>query len=169
MQAPTSTVQQQPEHQHAATDGSARGRIPPPARTRTQPAHALCIERAGFFDQRCRRPFGAGMGTAVAAYVRRKRGVLEQGERLLLQLAKALVELCVRERCRRGPRLAGPRAAQAERRAVVTGRRAARSAGNNPPTRPMPSAHFRPVHSNSGDTLNLNTTWLKLLPRVDTL
>jgi hypothetical protein len=49
------------------------------------------------------------------------------------------------------------------------GSRAARRAGNRPPTRPMPSAHFRPLHSSSGDTWNLNTTALKLLPMVDTL
>lgn len=55
------------------------------------------------------------------------------------------------------------------RKAVVIGSRAARSAGNSPPTRPMPSAHFSPLHNSSGDTLNWNTTWLKLLPRVDTL
>ena len=55
------------------------------------------------------------------------------------------------------------------RNAVVIGRRAARSAGNRPPTRPMPSAHLRPFHNSSGVTLNWNTTWLKLLPRVETL
>lgn len=55
------------------------------------------------------------------------------------------------------------------RRAVVIGSRAARSAGNSPPTRPMPSAHFSPLHSSAGETLNWNTTWLKLLPSVDTL
>ncbi len=58
---------------------------------------------------------------------------------------------------------------QVSRNAVVIGNRAARSAGNKPPTRPMPSAHFKPVHSSSGDTWNLNTTALKLLPIVDTL
>ena len=61
------------------------------------------------------------------------------------------------------------RDAQVSRNAVVIGKRAARSAGNRPPTRPMPSAHFSPVHSSSGDTWNLNTTALKLLPMVDTL
>lgn len=55
------------------------------------------------------------------------------------------------------------------RKAVVIGSRAARSAGNSPPTRPMPSAHFSPLHSSAGETLNWNTTWLKLLPSVDTL
>lgn len=47
------------------------------------------------------------------------------------------------------------------RRAVVIGSRAARSAGNSPPTTPMPSAHFSPLHSSAGETLNWNTTWLK--------
>ena len=62
-----------------------------------------------------------------------------------------------------------PDSNQVARSAVVTGSRAARKAGNRPPTRPMPSAHFRPLHSSSGETLNWNTTWLKLLPSVDTL
>lgn len=68
-------------------------------------------------------------------------------------------------------RLAGAlrRAGYSARRAVVIGSRAARSAGNSPPTRPMPSAHFSPLHSSAGETLNWNTTWLKLLPSVDTL
>ncbi len=39
------------------------------------------------------------------------------------------------------------------RNAVVTGNRAARTAGNNPPTKPIASAHFKPCQSNSGDTL----------------
>ncbi len=60
-------------------------------------------------------------------------------------------------------------ARQVSRRAVVIGSRAARNAGNRPPTRPMPSAHFSPLHSSSGETWNLNTTALKLLPMVDTL
>ena len=55
------------------------------------------------------------------------------------------------------------------RSAAVTGKRAARKAGNRPPIRPMPSAHFRPVHNNSGETLNWNTTWLKFAPKVATL
>src|SRR3546814_20935218 len=33
----------------------------------------------------------------------------------------------------------------------------------------MPSAHFSPVHNSSGETRNWNTTWLKLLPSVDTV
>lgn len=66
-------------------------------------------------------------------------------------------------------RVVSLRDAQVSRSAVVIGNRAARSAGNRPPTRPMPSAHFRPVHSSSGDTWNLNTTALKLLPMVETL
>ena len=55
---------------------------------------------------------------------------------------------------------------QAARNASVTGSRAARSAGNKPPTKPMPSAHFKPLHSSSGETLNWNTTWLKFAPSV---
>ena len=58
---------------------------------------------------------------------------------------------------------------QVARKASVTGRRAARRAGNRPPIRPMPNAHFSPVHSSSGETLNWNTTWLKLEPSVATL
>src|SRR3546814_2412759 len=41
----------------------------------------------------------------------------------------------------------------ASRRAVVTCWVAARRAGNRPPTKPIASAHFRPVHSTSGETL----------------
>ena len=41
---------------------------------------------------------------------------------------------------------------QSSRSAVVTGRRAARTAGNKPPMNPIASAHFRPVHSSSGVT-----------------
>jgi len=58
---------------------------------------------------------------------------------------------------------------QAARNASVTGSRAARRAGNRPPMRPMPSAHFRPFHSRSGETLNWNITWLKLELSVDTV
>ena len=57
----------------------------------------------------------------------------------------------------------------AARRASVTGSRAARSAGNRPPTRPMPSAHLMPFHSSSGDTLNWNITWLKFELSVETV
>src|SRR6185437_15936575 len=53
------------------------------------------------------------------------------------------------------------------RNAVVTGKRAARTAGNRPPMKPIASAHLMPVHSSSGVTRNWNTTWLKLLPTVD--
>jgi len=60
-------------------------------------------------------------------------------------------------------------AGQAARNASVTGRRAARNAGNSPPTSPMPSAHLSPFHSNSGDTLNWNITWLKFELSVDTV
>jgi hypothetical protein len=62
-----------------------------------------------------------------------------------------------------------PRDHHPARSASVTGRRAARNAGNNPPTSPMPRAHFRPVHSSSGVTWNWNTTWLKLPLSVATL
>src|SRR4051794_18340572 len=68
-----------------------------------------------------------------------------------------------------GGRLCDCRSDQVSRSAVVIGSRAARSAGNKPPTRPIPSAHFKPLHNNGGDTLNWNTTWLKLLPSVDTV
>src|SRR3546814_9913704 len=47
----------------------------------------------------------------------------------------------------------------ASRRAVVTGWVAARRAGNRPPTKPIASAHFRPVHSTSGETLNAHVSW----------
>ena len=57
----------------------------------------------------------------------------------------------------------------AARSASVTGTRAARSAGNKPPMRPIPSAHFKPLHSSAGVTWNWNTTWLKLPLRVATL
>jgi hypothetical protein len=33
----------------------------------------------------------------------------------------------------------------------------------------MPNAHFKPLHSSSGETWNLNITALELLPMVDTL
>ncbi len=58
---------------------------------------------------------------------------------------------------------------QVARNASVTGSRAARSAGNNPPIKPMPNAHFKPLHKSSGETLNWNTTWLKFAPNVATL
>ena len=61
------------------------------------------------------------------------------------------------------------REVHAARRASVTGSLAARSAGNSPPTRPMPSAHLSPFQSSSGETLNWNMTWLKFEPSVDTL
>ena len=45
------------------------------------------------------------------------------------------------------------------RNAVVTGNRAARSAGNRPPMKPIASAHFRPVHSSAGETAKSNVSW----------
>lgn len=56
---------------------------------------------------------------------------------------------------------------QSSRNAVVTGTRAARNAGNNPPMNPMASAHLIPVHKSSGLTWKRKTTWLKLAPRVE--
>lgn len=46
------------------------------------------------------------------------------------------------------------------RKAVLTGNLAARAAGNNPPMKPMASAHLRPVHSRPGVTANSKTTWV---------
>jgi len=48
---------------------------------------------------------------------------------------------------------------QSSRNAVVTGNRAARSAGYKPPMKPIASAHLRPVHSTGGATLNSNVSW----------
>jgi hypothetical protein len=53
------------------------------------------------------------------------------------------------------------------RNPTVTGMRAARTAGNRPPMNPIANAHFSPFHSNKGETLKANTTWLKFEPRVD--
>src|SRR5690348_6142479 len=61
----------------------------------------------------------------------------------------------------------GLREAYNSRNAAVTGKRAARTAGNRPPTKPIASAHLMPVHNSSGVTRNWNTTWLKLPPTVD--
>jgi hypothetical protein len=47
-----------------------------------------------------------------------------------------------------------PASAQSSRSAALTGMRAARTAGNRPPTKPIASAHFRPVQSSSGVTRN---------------
>ena len=58
---------------------------------------------------------------------------------------------------------------QSSRSAVVTGNLAARNAGNNPPMNPIASAHFNPLHTSAGDTLNAKTTWLKFAPSVDTV
>jgi hypothetical protein len=55
------------------------------------------------------------------------------------------------------------------RNAVVTGKRAARSAGNSPPMNPIASAHLSPLPTSAGETLNANTTWLKFAPSVDTV
>ena len=57
---------------------------------------------------------------------------------------------------------------QDSRNAVVTGSRIARTAGNNPPMKPIASAHFRPAHISAGVTWNSNATWLKPLS-VETL
>ena len=51
--------------------------------------------------------------------------------------------------------------------AVVTGNRAARTAGNRPPTKPMASAHFIPVHSSCGETLNWKVSWPTPPPSVE--
>lgn len=42
---------------------------------------------------------------------------------------------------------------------TAIGIRAARTAGNKPPTRPMVNAHVRPSHSSAGDTSKANTIW----------
>src|SRR5690606_22211430 len=148
-------------------DAGKRHRDRPPAPSPRPPpeaAHALLVERPGLGDQRRRFRFRLCVRQLRLRGVRlgAQRGVLINVERALLQLVQQRVEPGVRKR-------GGLAFRHASRRAVVTGRRAARRAGNRPPTRPMPSAHFSPVHSSSGETLNWNTTWLKLLPRVLTL
>jgi hypothetical protein len=50
------------------------------------------------------------------------------------------------------------RVTYSSRNPTVTGIRAARTAGNKPPTKPMASAHLSPSHSKAGETLNANTT-----------
>jgi lysyl endopeptidase len=50
------------------------------------------------------------------------------------------------------------RATYSSRNPTVTGIRAARTAGNKPPTKPMASAHLSPPHSKAGETLKANTT-----------
>lgn len=52
------------------------------------------------------------------------------------------------------------------RKPAVTPTRAARSAGREPPMKPIASAHFNPLHISNGDTLKENTTWLKFMPSV---
>ena len=47
------------------------------------------------------------------------------------------------------------------RNAEGIGRRAARKAGNSPPTKPMIRAYDRPMISSCGVTWNANATWLK--------
>ena len=70
---------------------------------------------------------------------------------------------------RRSTRRTPTRPNHNSRNAVVTGNLAARSAGNSPPRKPIASAHLRPLHTSAGDTLKSKTTWLKLLPSVDTV
>lgn len=50
------------------------------------------------------------------------------------------------------------RVTYSSRNPAVTGIRAARTAGNKPPTKPMASAHLSPPHSKAGETLKANTT-----------
>ena len=50
------------------------------------------------------------------------------------------------------------RSAYSSSRPLVTGTRAARTAGNKPPTNPKTNAHFRPFTNNRGETLKANTT-----------
>ena len=50
------------------------------------------------------------------------------------------------------------RVTYSSRNPTVTGIRAARTAGNKPPTNPMASAHLSPPHSKTGETLKANTT-----------
>jgi hypothetical protein len=45
--------------------------------------------------------------------------------------------------------------------------RAARMAGNSPPTSPTSSASAMPCATNIGLSRKLNTTWVKLAPGVD--
>src|SRR3546814_1961622 len=81
-----------------------------------------------------------------------QRRVLVDVERTPLQLVQQRVEPGVGKRGRIAVH-------HASRSAVVTGCVAARRAGNRPPTKPIASAHFRPVHSTSGETLNANVSW----------
>jgi hypothetical protein len=50
------------------------------------------------------------------------------------------------------------RVSYSSRKPTVTGMRAARTAGNKPPIKPIASAHVSPLHSKAGETLNANTT-----------
>ena len=50
------------------------------------------------------------------------------------------------------------RVAYSSRNPTVTGSRAARTAGNKPPMKPMASAHWSPPHSSAGVTLKAKTT-----------
>src|SRR3546814_18844775 len=79
---------------------------------------------------------------------------------LLLQVVQQRVEPGVGKRGRIAVH-------HASRRAVVTGWVAARRAGNRPPTKPTASAHFRPVHSPSGETLNATVSWPRPEERRD--
>jgi hypothetical protein len=50
------------------------------------------------------------------------------------------------------------RVGYSSRKPTVTGMRAARTAGNKPPIKPIASAHVSPLHNKAGETLNANTT-----------
>lgn len=67
----------------------------------------------------------------------------------------------VRDDCRLASAILTLHAFHNSRNAVVTGSRAARIAGNRPPTKPIASAHFRPIQIRSGPTRNLNINWVK--------
>ena len=52
---------------------------------------------------------------------------------------------------------------------LVTGSRAARTAGKRPPTKPIASAHFNPAQSRLGRDVKLKATWAKPPAMVETL
>src|SRR5579875_253058 len=101
-------------------------------------------------------PFGRGAGVRV----RRLRKV---GDCAKPDPHPAL--RCHAARVRFAPPLPGGEGkTYSSRSAVVTGNRAARTAGNSPPTKPIASAHFKPFHTSSGVTRNWKIIWVKLNP-----
>src|SRR5690554_3637034 len=164
------SVQGEPGDPGTSCHRDRRGGDPPPPRPPPQSPHAFAMHRAGLFDEwfsalsgGSLRGLAPGQGQVVDAVI--------EGEHPAVELPVQPIKPGARKAPQRLGRCVGAHrpapAAHAARRAVVTGKRAARTAGNSPPTNPIASAHLSPFHSSPGVTLNSKVSWPTPPARVE--